>query len=364
MPKQEIEYIRLEKLHLDKFNPRLPSFMQNSTEEKIINWMLEDASILELMLAIGQNNYFVGEPLLVVKENDNYIVIEGNRRLTSLKLLKTPNLAQIHTKKIEKIIQESEFSLANTPNPIPCVIFNNREEISKYLGYRHITGVKSWSLVSKARYLHQLAQEYITDSIYNLSRTLAKKIGSRSDYVKRVLLSYEIYLIIEDNNFFNIKDLNETTMYFNYIADALKFDNIKEFINLKIDNDRTIEEIISNIDITNLRILIYIFFGRKKRVLGNSEQLKKLNELLEEKELFQEFISDEEISLKEIYIKLEISNDEFSNQIKNALKHLEIANSYAYKIERYNDSDIENLKNIVNLCKNIKNALETKDWVL
>ncbi len=39
------------------------------------------------MLSIGQQGYFPGEPLLAVKSNGNYIVVEGNRRLAAVKLL-------------------------------------------------------------------------------------------------------------------------------------------------------------------------------------------------------------------------------------------------------------------------------------
>jgi hypothetical protein len=53
--------------------------------------MLEDESIIELMLAIGQHDFFVGEALLVVKNGDGFTVVEGNRRLTSLKLLSNPS---------------------------------------------------------------------------------------------------------------------------------------------------------------------------------------------------------------------------------------------------------------------------------
>jgi hypothetical protein len=44
------------------------------------------------MLAIGQHDFFIGEALLVVKNGDNFTVVEGNRRLTSLKLLSNPSL--------------------------------------------------------------------------------------------------------------------------------------------------------------------------------------------------------------------------------------------------------------------------------
>jgi hypothetical protein len=46
---QQIEFIPLEKLKLDNKNPRLPSNFNNKSENDIIEWMLEDESIIELM---------------------------------------------------------------------------------------------------------------------------------------------------------------------------------------------------------------------------------------------------------------------------------------------------------------------------
>ena len=80
-------------LHLDPASPRLPRALHHSSDQEIIDWMLQDASLIELMLAIGTNGYFAGEPLLVTQENGRNIVVEGNRRLSSLILLMLANLA-------------------------------------------------------------------------------------------------------------------------------------------------------------------------------------------------------------------------------------------------------------------------------
>ena len=110
--------------------------------------MLLDASIIELMLAIGQSGFFVGEALLVVPVgDDSFTVIEGNRRLASLKLLSEPELATVQKNKIATVISET----TERPVLIPCIIFSTRDEITKYLGYRHITGIKSWGVLAKAR---------------------------------------------------------------------------------------------------------------------------------------------------------------------------------------------------------------------
>ena len=90
--------IPLSDLKLDLNNPRLPKSKQGKDEKTVIEWMLLEAATLELMLAIAENDFFAGEPLLVVEDENNkekYIVIEGNRRLTSAKLLNNPTLASV-----------------------------------------------------------------------------------------------------------------------------------------------------------------------------------------------------------------------------------------------------------------------------
>lgn len=132
---KNIKHIPLNNLKLDLENPRLPiSFRKfQRIQPSIINWLLEDTSIIKLMLAIGQNDFFIGEALLVIKSDkpETYIVVEGNRRLASLFLLSDSSLADIHTRKIEKVLQETKFRQTH----IPCIIF------SKEMKFYSIWGV-------------------------------------------------------------------------------------------------------------------------------------------------------------------------------------------------------------------------------
>jgi len=361
MSSQKIDFIKLENLQLDKFNPRLPVSYQNLEEEDIITWMLEDASIIELMLAIGQNDFFIGESLLVVKDINKkgfYTVIEGNRRLTSLKLLQKPSLGTIHTKKIQQVMKLTD----KRPSNIPCIVFSSRKDIMEYLGYRHVTGIKSWGMLAKARYLNSLIPILDTKGLENQSRELAKKIGSRSDYVKRVLVSYNIYEIIKDNNFYKIPKLNETTLHFNYIADSLRHENIKSFININLEDNDTLSSINQN----NLAILIDLFFRKndqnRSRVLGNSDNLTKLNKILSDQEITKKFIDG--LSIDEAFALVEVDAGTFTLELHNSLQSLKTANSYIYQIKKHNNADIEILKEIVSICKIIRNTISNKsdDW--
>jgi hypothetical protein len=177
--KYEFKEISYKNLKLDNQNPRIPKSIRDSnpTEEKLIEYMLLDASLIELMLAIGENGYFPGEQLLVVKDSDDkYRVIEGNRRLTAVKLLNNPELATVQKSKIKRVLEETE----ERPKDIPCLEFKTEEEIHTYLGFRHITGIKEWGLLEKARYLYSLKETIFEDNNINYtSREIAKMIGSR-----------------------------------------------------------------------------------------------------------------------------------------------------------------------------------------
>ncbi len=357
--------VELKDLKLDLENPRLPQSFQSKEldEDSIINWMLEDASIIELMLAIGQNDFFVGESLLIIedeKDSGKYIVVEGNRRLTSLKLLQKPSLAKIHTKKISKVMEETQFR----PTKIPCIKFDKRSEISQYLGYRHVTGVKSWGMLEKARYLYSLLSTLHSSILNEQARELAKKIGSRSDYVKRVLVSYEIYKIVQDNGFYKIPKLDDTTIHFNYFADSLRHENISNFIGVNLDNMNPLKDISQN----NLEVLTRLFFEKnsqnKSRVLGNSDNLTKLNKIFSNEEVKEKFLNG--LTIDEAYTLVEVDSDTFHNELLSSMRNLKRALGYIHQIKSHNSSDIETLKEIVELCKIIRNSIQNKedDWGL
>lgn len=88
-----------------------------------------------------------------------------------------------------------------------------------------------------------MKDDYFQDhSINSASREIAKMIGSRKDYVVRVLAGYKLYETIEKNDFYKIKDLNDTTFYFNYLADSLSRSNIAEFLGVNLEKDNPVEK--------------------------------------------------------------------------------------------------------------------------
>lgn len=359
MTKPIFESIPLVQLYLDSANPRLPKSLHGQTEEEILEYMLLDASLIELMLAIGKNDFFPGEQLLVVKSAaDSYKVVEGNRRLSALKILSNPDIAKVQKSKIQQVLEETEYR----PTVIPCLIFDNEEAIHNYLGYRHITGIKEWKLLEKARYLYGLWKNlYTGQPINSTAKELAKSIGSRKDYVKRILVGYEVFKIIEDEGFYRIPGLDDTTFYFNYIADSLNKNNIAEFLGIDILNEK--HDYIAEINRENLKKWVHWLFEKnsenRTRLIGDSDSLTALNRVLGNETARVAF--ENGLSL-DVADELTGENDsQFINFINSALQSLENADRIVTKVTAtYGNVEVQ-LKEIRAIAVKIGRALQDKE---
>lgn len=356
MDNKQIGFIKLDNLKLDVKNPRLPlQFSRDGkSQEEIINKFLTDDNLIELMLAIRTEGFFIGEALLVVKEGDHYVVIEGNRRLSSLKLLQNPDIATRHKRKIEAVLAEVGAPITE----VPCLIFPNREDILRYVGYRHVTGIKPWSLNAKARYLSELVHTLPSTGLTEQSKELAKRIGSRSDHVRSLLVSYLIYQVIEDEGFFDIPGLDETTLHFNYIKDSLSREHIRDFIGVKLDSESPLE----NLKIAKLSELIHWFFHKndagKTQVIGDSKSLGVLNRVLSNVKATTYF--RETGKLQDAFRFLDQSHDSFHGELTSSLETLRHAQSYMHNITSHYVSDKDLLLEVTNISKSMWAAIAAK----
>ena len=240
---QPIVMLPVDDLLFDPKNPRFPSLATGVSEPEVFRWMLDNANIIELMNSIGEQGFFVGEPLVVVPSKatkGKFEVVEGNRRLTAVRLLHNPSLAP--TKK--KSVEDASETAGNKPDELPCLIFQERDEVLHYLAFRHVTGVQAWKPLQKARYLRQLAE---TDGFKKLAKTelrrrLAREIGTRPDYVGKLLAGLAVYETIEEHSFFGIPGLEDAEGWYTVLTTAVtSYKSIAGFLGLAgvTDDDAT-----------------------------------------------------------------------------------------------------------------------------
>ena len=88
--------VPVEQLRLDPGNPRLIGDGIDITDEAIVARLYRAAELNELLESISTNGYLDIEPLVVMEDPDpqseRLIVLEGNRRLAALRLLREPDL--------------------------------------------------------------------------------------------------------------------------------------------------------------------------------------------------------------------------------------------------------------------------------
>jgi len=89
----QIEYLEADNLEFDTKNPRLVEFgfTKKTPQKEIIETLWEEMAIDEIIMSIKASGFFKNEPLIAVKEEGKFVVIEGNRRLTAVKAISHPS---------------------------------------------------------------------------------------------------------------------------------------------------------------------------------------------------------------------------------------------------------------------------------
>jgi hypothetical protein len=210
--KEGIYFINIENLQLDALNPRLYGESSDETQEEIINRIYEKEDIDELASSLAVNGYFEEEPIIIVPENPTdfqkiepsnindykYIVIEGNRRTTSVKLLLDKN---------NKIVDDDFPKITNPTieeglNKIPAIIYEKKEDVDIYLSIRHITGNRKWDAYAKAKYIFEKVNKISVDRKISKSEAigiLTTQIGDNKDIIKKNYIYYKVFVAIEND---------------------------------------------------------------------------------------------------------------------------------------------------------------------
>lgn len=341
---KSIQQIPLDQLTFDIENPRIPKSLNGEDEVSVLEWMINKENVIDLMYSIGEKGFFPGEPLLVIfdETRGKFISIEGNRRYTATYLLQYPDKAPVR----KATINEISVNAKHRPNEIPAVVFNTREEIVDYLGYRHITGIEPWDALAKARYLSILYNRIDANiAPYDKYKALARQIGSTAPYVRQILLGGQLVDIIESNNYFEINDLDDKTFEFGSFYTGIVRPNIAQYIGIDIDADNALE----NLNIDHLQDLVKWMFEKNNENqtrLGESRNLTRLNKILDPKYEKALDAFKNGASLTSAAELTDEADEIIKKKIDESLKAIEIAWSYFPSLKDCHSIDQEQLRQI------------------
>lgn len=227
------------KVKLDLKNPRHEYF---NTQSEVIDYLVKNEGILNLAKDIAEQERL--SPLEIVgllydQANDEYIPLEGNRRICSLILLNNPDLCkeQKHIKYLKNL--SSQHSI---PNTIDGFIFESREDADHWISLRHSgqqegIGIRTWTAPQKTRYQQRKgATDQNAQTIEMLDFAIKNKLIKKDDINNIKITTMQRYLnnpVVR--NLFGLSGRsglitrqnqdNFTLLVKRFISDALNKDN-------------------------------------------------------------------------------------------------------------------------------------------
>lgn len=259
-----IKDIPISQLLLDKQNPRLAGRAEGGGQEEVLRALWTEMDVTEVALSIAENGYFRSEPLFVVPENpketdpdkSRYIVIEGNRRLAAVLLLRDEKLREkLKATNLPNIDENRRSEL----DVLPAIVYLDRESLWTSIGFRHINGIKPWDSFSKAMYIAEVNEEYGIPL-----PEIAQKIGDRHATVKRLYRGYKILEQAELQGGFDKEDIARNRFYFSHLYTATDQSEFQKF--LGIDPEGSLKPSpVPQEKLTELQDLMTWLYGNKSK---------------------------------------------------------------------------------------------------
>lgn len=264
--------VQLGQLRFDADNPR---FLDQAprTQRQLLKLIESTYDPIEIGRSIAKRGYFPSEPLIVIREGSGYTVIEGNRRLAALKLLKLPKQSTGDEASQWRMLSRE----AHVPDSVPVVVAGSREQVDHLIGYRHISGIEPWKPYAKARFVARLVERARGDFA-----SVADDIGERESDVRAIYRNYAIARQAHRDFKVDIEPLRKT---FGVFTRAMNSEEIRAFIGAGAPADvKWTQRPIPKAKRPRLAELLVWMFGkganRTGQVLTDSRLLGQLAEVL------------------------------------------------------------------------------------
>lgn len=283
------------------------------------------------MSAISENDFFPAESLIAVPDGDKYVVVEGNRRLTALRLLSGETYEDISPR-----IVELQRTAKHKPTDVPVSIFPDRSRVLNYLGNRHIAGVKAWGSLAKARYINQLFDQADAElSFSERCKIVAKVVGSRRDFIAKAMKAFRVYQLAEDRKFFGLDGLSEENVKFSLISTAIDYEGVQDFIYGSVDEFEEGAEIEERDprpeNVKDFFNWLFVKDKNNRTKVGESRNLSKLSKVMLNSEALSAFRKG--ATVEQAYLLTTGIEEDFDALCAQIQRELREANSLVADVE-------------------------------
>ena len=271
------EQVPVHELRLDARNPRIQRAGERLSQDEILGILWREYSVDEVAWSIARNRYFPHEALFAAEEDGALVVIEGNRRLAAVRLLREPDLRKkMKATDLPEISPEEVAALDTLP-----VIRRRREDVWQYVGFKHVNGPQAWGSFAKAEYI-----AWVRNDVGKDLADIAETIGDRHRTVARL---YRAYMAIQQARAAGAYDVDEQRsrkrFAFSHLYTGLDYRGIQEFTGVA-DLDPPTERPIPSRKMKHFGELCVWLWGDKTRdvkpeIKTQNPHLRQLDEALQ-----------------------------------------------------------------------------------
>lgn len=334
---EHFEY-SINSLHLDLSNPRLKYRNVKLNQTEIIKFLIKNENVYDLAKKISEEGYFVGEEPIICIEGDKKIVLEGNRRVATLKVLQDPSkyLSNIRSKTLQKNILANNIK---TDRKINCHIAPNRFHANPIIYERHKgESLKKWETGNQYAFV---ADMYYDDGLS--IEDIASVLNETPSKILKPLRAYNLFL--------EAKDTLEREEGLTIEIDNFDFTNLERFYSyeegkkiLGVDFNADNAELIINIPREEFNKRLSVIFKRIidaesfSREFNKEDDKKKYIEDLKNNYNFDLTVSSNEATTQSKSSQQTTSLDDQKNKVTTRKKKNRKRNSF---FDRIIPTDVE-----------------------
>lgn len=283
------EFAQVCDLKLDLKNPRLVGAAPE-TEDDALEQLVAEADVGELVQAIGNSGWQDFEPLVVLRADGR--VLEGNRRLAALRVLRDSSLAA----KLGVPVPVPAHPNA-VPGQVRVRYVDSVSEARDYIGFKHVNGPHKWDSLAKAKF----AAEWLADDANASITDIARRLGDGHNTVVRLVNGYAV-LAQALHLGFDLEKRTKATFAFSHLYTALARPTVRRYLGLgETPNEALPPNPVDNEHVTDLLNLMSLLYGqgdKQPTVIGSQNpDLNRLIDVLESSAATAMLLADRDLSV-------------------------------------------------------------------
>jgi len=154
------EDIPISKLRVDLKNPRLPDVQDSQLDAFHTMAKVQEDKLVALAKHIIMNGLNPAEKFILIPDDEEqFIVLDGNRRLSALRALDSPEIVQgkLSIVAAKQLKQLGDIYPETPIADVPCIVFQDRDQADPWIQLIHDgesggAGLVKWSAQQRSRY--------------------------------------------------------------------------------------------------------------------------------------------------------------------------------------------------------------------